>query len=182
MPSRVLYDVVRCSAGFISKFAIIPPKKQVVKIRKIEADSDSNGDKNHTCSRQQTKINSTFLLHVNYSQLLMRNIYFFVFMYLVFNCVDIVRCPVKFMYNFKFHGARMAFGRVNEGKMTSAGHRTVSGQATFESYDINFLKKIVRCSSDVCKRRPGAVRTPCGARPMSFHPQTSSGTVRCLQN
>jgi len=36
---------------FISKFAIIPPKKQVVVIRKIEADSD--GDENHTCSRLQ---------------------------------------------------------------------------------------------------------------------------------
>jgi len=33
--------------SFISKFAIIPPKKQVVKIKKIEADSDINGDGNH---------------------------------------------------------------------------------------------------------------------------------------
>jgi len=38
---------------YISKFAIIPPKKQVVKIRKIEADFDSDGDENHTCSRLQ---------------------------------------------------------------------------------------------------------------------------------
>jgi len=38
---------------FISKFAIIPQKKQVVKIRKIEADSDSDCDENHTCSRLQ---------------------------------------------------------------------------------------------------------------------------------
>jgi len=42
--------------------------------------------------------------------------------------LDIVRCPVKFRYYLKFHGARMAFGRVIEGKMTSARHRTVSGQ------------------------------------------------------
>ena len=34
--------------------------------------------------------------------------------------LDIVRCPVKFRYYFKFHGARMAFGRVIEGKITSA--------------------------------------------------------------
>jgi len=38
---------------FISKFAIIPQNKQVVKIRKIEADSDSDCDENHTCSRLQ---------------------------------------------------------------------------------------------------------------------------------
>ena len=34
----------------ISKFAIIPPKTQFVKIRKIEADSDSDRGKNHTCT------------------------------------------------------------------------------------------------------------------------------------
>jgi len=39
--------------SFISKFAIIPPKKQVVKRKKIEADSDIDGDGNHTCSRLQ---------------------------------------------------------------------------------------------------------------------------------
>ena len=42
--------------------------------------------------------------------------------------LDIVRCPVKFRYYFKFHGARTAFGRVNKGKMTAAGHRTVPGR------------------------------------------------------
>ena len=44
------------------------------------------------------------------------------------NFLDIVRCPVKFRYYLKFHGARTVFGRVNEGKMTSAGHRTVPGR------------------------------------------------------
>jgi len=38
---------------FISKIATIPPQKQVVRIRKIEADSDSDGKENHTCSRLQ---------------------------------------------------------------------------------------------------------------------------------
>jgi len=38
---------------FISKFAIIPLKKQVVKIRKIESEPDSTGDENHICSRLQ---------------------------------------------------------------------------------------------------------------------------------
>ena len=78
MPGRAPYDAVRCPAGvvrdqpdivrcrpilyvfwrammntFVSKFAIIPPKKQDVKIRKIEANSDSDGDENHTCLRLQ---------------------------------------------------------------------------------------------------------------------------------
>jgi len=44
------------------------------------------------------------------------------------NILDIVRCPVKFRYNLKFHGARSAFGRVNEDKMTSAGHSMVPGR------------------------------------------------------
>jgi len=38
---------------FKSKFAIFPQKKRVVKIRKIEADSDSDCDENRTCSRLQ---------------------------------------------------------------------------------------------------------------------------------
>ena len=44
------------------------------------------------------------------------------------NLLDIVRCPVKFWCYLKSHGARAAFGRVNEDKMTSAGHRTVPGR------------------------------------------------------
>ena len=62
----------------ISKFAIQPLKKQFVKIRKIEADSDSDGEK-HTCSRLQKKFNSTCSLHINHPQLLKRNIYFCIY-------------------------------------------------------------------------------------------------------
>jgi len=54
--------------------AVILSKTQVVKIRKIEADSDSDGNENHTCSRLQS-FNSTCLLHVNHLLLLKRNIY-----------------------------------------------------------------------------------------------------------
>jgi len=39
---------------FNSKFAVIRPKKQVVKIRKIEADPDSDGGDNHAFTRLQT--------------------------------------------------------------------------------------------------------------------------------
>ena len=34
----------------VSKFAIIPSYKQVFKIRKTEADFDSDGGERHTCS------------------------------------------------------------------------------------------------------------------------------------
>jgi len=78
VPGRAPYDIVRCPDGvvkdqpdtvrcrpilhefsrafihtFISNLAIIPKKKQVVKIRKVETDSDSDCDENHTCSKQQ---------------------------------------------------------------------------------------------------------------------------------
>jgi len=57
---KTLADARRCRNfsraimnTFTSKFAIIPHKKQVVKIRQNEADSDSDYDENHTCSRLQ---------------------------------------------------------------------------------------------------------------------------------
>jgi len=50
----ILHEFSRAMINtFISKFAIIPQKKQVVKIRQIEADSDSDCDENHNCSRLQ---------------------------------------------------------------------------------------------------------------------------------
>jgi len=50
----ILHECLRAIMNtFISKFAIILPKKQIVKIRKIEADSDIDGDENHLCSRLQ---------------------------------------------------------------------------------------------------------------------------------
>jgi len=63
------------------------------------------------------------------------------------NFLDIVRCPVKYRYYLKFHGARTAFGRVNEGKMTSAGHRMVprrrpAGVCTHRTGTGRFLFKI----------------------------------------
>ena len=39
--------------------------------------------------------------------------------------LDIIRCPVKFSYYIKFHGARATFCWVIEGTMTSDGHRTI---------------------------------------------------------
>jgi len=86
-------DTVRCPADFTRivtyndeffylKFAIIPSKKQVVKIKKLESDSDSNGDENHTCSILQ--FTSTCSLHGNHRQLLKQNISIFAIMFLGF--------------------------------------------------------------------------------------------------
>ena len=47
---------------------------------------------------------------------------------IIYHFLDIVRCPVNFRYYLKFHGARTAFGRVIEGIITSAGHRTGPGR------------------------------------------------------
>ena len=42
---------MKYTLGLILKFSTIPSKKQVVKIRRIVADFDSDGGENHTCSR-----------------------------------------------------------------------------------------------------------------------------------
>ena len=54
VPGR-FYTIFTCNDEYIciSKFGIIPPKKQFVKLRKIEADSDSDCDEKHTCSNIQ---------------------------------------------------------------------------------------------------------------------------------
>jgi len=62
---------------FSSKFAIIPQKKQVVKIRKIKADSDSDSDENHTWSSLQKIVSSK-------SSSAAQAIYIFSLMFLVF--------------------------------------------------------------------------------------------------
>jgi len=54
---------------FISKFVIITSKEQVIKIRKTEADSNSDGGENHTCSSSKN-LNSTCSLQVIHPQLL----------------------------------------------------------------------------------------------------------------
>jgi len=55
----------------ISTFVIIPPKKEIVKIRKTEADSDIDGGEN-TLAQDCKNFNITFLLHAIYPQLLRR--------------------------------------------------------------------------------------------------------------
>jgi len=86
------------------------------------------------------------------------------------NFLDIVRCPVKFMSYLKFHGARTAFGWVNEGKMASAGHRSVPGRrpagvCTHRTGTGRFCLKFI--SYDSNGARPGTVRCPAGHRTMS---------------
>ena len=69
---------------------------------------------------------------------------------------------MKFRYNLKFHGARTAFGRVIEGKMTYGARPAFShiGRAP-DDFCINNL------SYDSNGARPGTVRCPVGHRTMS---------------
>jgi len=107
----------------ISTFAIIPPKKLVVKIKRIEADSDSYGDANHTCSRLQN-FNSSCSLHVKYPELLKRNIYF----YLCFWSLQ-----VKYIYyvNVIFTSAKTR--RFSLVSVRLVKHRNVPGLASADS-------------------------------------------------
>jgi len=60
-----------------------PPKKQVVNIRKIEADSDRDVEENHTCSKLhkfQKKLDGCMLIILSCS----KEKYFFILLFLVF--------------------------------------------------------------------------------------------------
>jgi len=97
------------------------------------------------------------------------------------NFLDIVRCPVKFRYYLKFYGARAAFGRVNEGKMTSAGHRarTASGRRlhTSDGHRTIFVQNLYRTIPTVPVRAPYDV----WQAPETFNNlfTSRSGTGRC---
>jgi len=206
MPGRAPYGVVRdhdftrifrCNGEFIYiKNAIILPKKQVVKIKKIESDFDIDSNGNHTCSRLQK-------LHSCSSE-----IYIFVFMFLDFRSdIYLCKCNMYICKNTSLLTGGSLTHKTSAGPRTGIirfpdGHRPVPGRASADmlrdyfnvlgacqtSYDVRpgtvrcpvghrwngtiiFYTKIVRCPSDVCKRRPGAVRAPYGARSMSFYPQ-----------
>jgi len=61
-----------------------------------------------------------------------------------YHFLDIVRYLVMFRHYLKFHGARTAFGRVIEGKMTSAGHRTAFAHIGRAPDNFLFRIQIVR--------------------------------------
>ena len=66
---------------FITKFATIPQKKQVVKIRKInEADCDSDGEENHTF---HISISLVVCMSIIISYMYSKEICIFVLMFLV---------------------------------------------------------------------------------------------------
>ena len=79
--------------------------------------------------------------------------------------LDILRCPVMLRFYFKFHGARTAFGRVNEGKMTSAGHRTVSGWSFTTPAGHRTTSYGARAGTGRCFH----IQTPDGARMICDH-------------
>jgi len=99
------------------------------------------------------------------------------------NFLDIVRCPVKFRYYLKFHGPRQAFGRVNEGKMTSAGHRT-GAQPAFAHIGRapdNFCLKFISYDSNGARLGIVWCLTSAGNFQKSLHKSADArpGTGRC---
>jgi len=107
--------------------------------------------------------------------------------------LDIVRCLVKFRYYLKFHGTRTAFGRVIEGKMTSAGHRTVSrrrpaGVCTHrpapDNFCFNFISYDFNGASCDVLQSPETVENLLTNRPMPvWAPDDArSGTGRCFMS
>jgi len=86
------------------------------------------------------------------------------------NFLDIVRFPVNFRFNLKYHGAHTAFCRVIECKMTSAGNRTVPGRRLVGvgmhwTGTRRFCFKVKSC--DINGDRPGTLRCPAGHCTMS---------------
>jgi len=142
----------------ISKFATIPPKKQVVKIRKIEADPDSNGDENHTCSKHQ-HFNTTCLLHVNHPQLLKRNIYIWIYVFGLGkrNIYVYTICTSAKTRRFSPVAVRLIKHRPVPGR-ASSGARTGIGR-----FVKRFFKVPGACQTSY-DARPGTVRYPDGHR------------------
>jgi len=120
------------------------------------------------------------------------------------NFLDIVRCPVNFRYYLKFHGARTAFGRVINGKITSAEHRSVpprrpggicthrtgTGRFLFNIYIVRFQRHPsghrtvpVRASYDVWQA-PGTFKNRLTNRPMPVRAPDDArlGTGRCFMS
>ena len=97
------------------------------------------------------------------------------------NFVDIVRCPVKFMYYIKFHGARTAFAESTRVKwhrpvgicthrtiFVTNLYRTILTVPVWASYDV---WQAPWTKTNILTNRPMPVRTPDDARP---------GTGRCF--
>ena len=82
--------------------------------------------------------------------------------------LDIIRCPVKFSYYLKFHGACTAFCRVIEGTMTSAGHRlhTWDGHRTILVWNSN--RTMCEKSKELSKISIQIGWCPSGHRPMFY--------------
>jgi len=142
----------------ISKFVIIPPKKQFVKIRQIEADSDSDGDEKHTCSRLQ-KYSIALVRCMSIILSCSSKIYIFVFMFfrlkkwnIYVNAIWTSAKPSRFspvaVWLIKH---RPVPGRASADLLSDfwkflalVRHRTMPGRATLESYDINIKQKSSR--------------------------------------
>jgi len=103
--------------------------------------------------------------------------------------LDIIRCPVKLSYYFKFHGARTAFCKVFEGILTSAGHRlhTSDGHRTILVWISNRTistavgqRTMCEKSKELSKISIQIGRCPSGHRPMFYESNCHRWEATCI--
>jgi len=123
----------------ISIFAIIPPKKEVVKIRKTKSDSDSDGGENHTCTRLQTFHFHYFACYSS-SDALENEIYIYLYIWSS-EVKDVCRCCIYTSANTRRFltggssthktstGVRTGFGRFVKRFLALFRHRTIPDRA-----------------------------------------------------
>jgi len=134
---------------FILTFAIILPKKQVIKIRKTEAGSDSDGGETHTYFRLQN-FNSICLLHANHSQLF---IYICIYVFGLYKMKYLCKCNNVLLQNTSLitggSSTHETSSRVRTGNFRCPdAHRPICPSACQTSHDA----------------RPGTIRCPDGHR------------------
>jgi len=116
---RALYDIVRCPAGHRPMFSytdagrrpydLWPSKRKFFKILRCPGDYQIL----RWCAHRWNRTMSVLFVTI---------------------ALDILRCPVKFMCYFKFHGGRTALCRIIEGKMTSDVKGKLSDSFTNYNY------------------------------------------------
>jgi len=102
--------------------------------------------------------------------------------------LDIIRCPVKFSYYIKFHGARTAFCWVIEGTMTSAGHRlhtsdghrTIFGNLNRTISTAAGHRTMCEKSKELSKISLQIGRCPSGHRPMFYESNCHQWEATCI--
>jgi len=142
----------------------MPPKKQVVKIRKTESDSDTDGVKN-TLAQDCKMFNCKCSLHVSHSHLSQRNIY---------NCFYGLGLQKRNTYVDAIHGCTSANAR----HFSTVAFRLITH--FYEIFESSWrFPDIAWCPTDVILVSLAQLNAVgrCG---ISSSTLTSPGTIRCL--